>query len=51
MRRNKYGGYLNEEPAGNLDLSRRAGSKGAALCQQHCVGWDRNLKGDCSLLS
>jgi len=37
MELNKYGGDLNEEPAGKFDFARRAGSKSAALCQQHCV--------------
>jgi len=34
---NKHGGDLNEKPAGEFEFERRAGSKRAALCQQHCV--------------
>jgi hypothetical protein len=32
---------LNEELAGNFDLGKRVGSKGVALCQQLCVGFDK----------
>ena len=35
---------VNEKPAGKFDITRRAGSKEATLCQQHWVGWDKSLK-------
>jgi len=38
MRLNKYGRDLDEKPAGKFYLARRAGSKQAALYQQHWVG-------------
>jgi len=32
---NKFGGDLNQKPAGNFYLARRAGIKEATLCQRH----------------